>query len=79
MPRGHDRALYILPFLPFDHRGSFQARLFGSTLPVGDGPTAEIAAIAKRYRKFVDVFEKADIRSSSAPSDRARSEHRQEG
>jgi hypothetical protein len=76
MPRGHDRALYILPFLPFDHRGSFQARLFGSTLPP---LTAEIAAIAKRYRRFGDVFEKADIRSSSAPSDRARSEHRQEG
>jgi myo-inositol catabolism protein IolC len=40
MPRGYDRALYILPF---DHRGSFQARLFGWTPPLSDAQTAEIA------------------------------------
>ena len=26
MPRGYDRELYILPF---DHRGSFQTKMFG--------------------------------------------------
>src|SRR5215468_816808 len=40
MPRGYDRALYILPF---DHRGSFQSRLFGWKAPLSDAQTAEIA------------------------------------
>jgi myo-inositol catabolism protein IolC len=40
MPRGYDRALYILPF---DHRGSFQARLFGWKPPLSEAQTAEIA------------------------------------
>jgi len=40
MPRGYDRALYILPF---DHRGSFQARLFGWKPPLREAQTAEIA------------------------------------
>ena len=40
MPRGYDRALYILPF---DHRGSFQAKLFGWKPPLSDAQTAEIA------------------------------------
>jgi myo-inositol catabolism protein IolC len=44
MPRGYDRALYILPF---DHRGSFQARLFGWKPPLSEAQTAEIAG-AKR-------------------------------
>jgi myo-inositol catabolism protein IolC len=40
MPRGYDRALYILPF---DHRASFQARLFGWKSPLSEAQTAEIA------------------------------------
>ena len=40
MPRGYDRALYILPF---DHRGSFQTKLFGWKPPLSDAQTAEIA------------------------------------
>jgi myo-inositol catabolism protein IolC len=41
MPRGHDRTLYILPF---DHRGSFQLKMFGFNPPLSDAQTAEIAA-----------------------------------
>jgi myo-inositol catabolism protein IolC len=41
MPRGYDRALYIQPF---DHRGSFQTKLFGWKPPLTDAQTAEIAA-----------------------------------
>ena len=44
MPRGYDRPLYILPF---DHRGSFQAKMFGWESPLSDAQTAEIAG-AKR-------------------------------
>jgi myo-inositol catabolism protein IolC len=40
MPRGYDRPLYVLPF---DHRGSFQARLFGWKPPLSDAQTVEIA------------------------------------
>jgi myo-inositol catabolism protein IolC len=40
MPRGYDHPLYILPF---DHRGSFQAKLFGWKAPLTDAQTAEIA------------------------------------
>jgi len=40
MARGFDRPLYILPF---DHRGSFQTRLFGWKSPLSDAQTAEIA------------------------------------
>jgi myo-inositol catabolism protein IolC len=51
MPRGYDRALYILPF---DHRGSFQSRMFGWKPPLSPAQTAEIAA-AKRviYEGFL--------------------------
>lgn len=41
MPRGYDRPLYILPF---DHRGSFQTKLFGWSAPLSSAQTAEIAA-----------------------------------
>lgn len=44
MPRGYDRPLYILPF---DHRGSFQTKMFGWKPPLSDAQTAEIAG-AKR-------------------------------
>ena len=41
MVRGYDRALYILPF---DHRASFETKLFGWTPPLDPAQTAEIAA-----------------------------------
>jgi 5-dehydro-2-deoxygluconokinase len=41
MPRGYDRALYILPF---DHRGSFETKMFGWKPPLSAAQTAEIAA-----------------------------------
>jgi myo-inositol catabolism protein IolC len=44
MPRGYERPLYIQPF---DHRGSFQTRMFGWKSPLSAAQTAEIAA-AKR-------------------------------
>ena len=44
MPRGYDRPLYILPF---DHRGSFQTKMFGWESLLSDAQTAEIAG-AKR-------------------------------
>jgi myo-inositol catabolism protein IolC len=40
MPRGYDRALYILPF---DHRGSFQTKMFGWKSPLSEAQTAEIS------------------------------------
>jgi len=40
MTRGFDRPLYIQPF---DHRGSFQTKLFGWKSPLSDAQTAEIA------------------------------------
>jgi myo-inositol catabolism protein IolC len=40
MPRGYDGSLYILPF---DHRGSFQTKLFGWAAPLSSAQTAEIA------------------------------------
>src|SRR6202040_3266835 len=44
MPQGYDRPLYIQPF---DHRGSFQTKMFGWQSPLSDAQTGEIAA-AKR-------------------------------
>jgi myo-inositol catabolism protein IolC len=44
MPRGYDRPLYVQPF---DHRGSFETKMFGWQSPLSDVQTAEIAA-AKR-------------------------------
>jgi myo-inositol catabolism protein IolC len=44
MPRGYDRPLYLLPF---DHRGSFQTKMFGWQSPLTDAQTGEIAG-AKR-------------------------------
>jgi hypothetical protein len=37
-----------------------------------------VAEFARHYREFVDVFEKAQNRLSSGPSERARSEYGQE-
>jgi myo-inositol catabolism protein IolC len=44
MPRGYERPLYVQPF---DHRGSFETKMFGWHSPLSDAQTAEIAA-AKR-------------------------------
>jgi myo-inositol catabolism protein IolC len=44
MPRGYDRPLYVLPF---DHRHSFETKMFGWTPPLSAAQTAEIAG-AKR-------------------------------
>ncbi len=44
MPRGYDRPLYILPF---DHRGSFQTKMFGWESPLSAAQTAEIALTKK--------------------------------
>jgi myo-inositol catabolism protein IolC len=41
MPRGYDRDLYVLPF---DHRGSFETKMFGWKPPLSAAQTAEIAA-----------------------------------
>jgi hypothetical protein len=49
-----------LYILPFDHRGSFQA----------------VAAIAGRYREFVDLFEGRASSVARPLTDRVRSEHR---
>ena len=53
MPQGYDRPLYIQPF---DHRGSFQRRMFGWKSPLTEAQTAEIAA-AKRV--IYDGFKSA--------------------
>jgi myo-inositol catabolism protein IolC len=63
MPRGYDRALYILPF---DHRGSFQERMFGWNSPLSEAQTAEIAA-AKRV--IYDGFKSA--LAAGVPKDKA--------
>jgi hypothetical protein len=41
MHQGYDRPLYIL-ILPFDHRNSFQAKMFGLKPPLSEAQTAEI-------------------------------------
>jgi len=63
MPRGYDRPLYIQPF---DHRGSFQTRMFGWKSPLSEAQTAEIAA-AKRvvYDGFLSAL------AAGAPKDKA--------
>ena len=63
MPRGYDRALYILPF---DHRGSFQTKMFGWSSPLSEAQTAEIAA-AKRV--IYDGFKSA--LAAGAPKEKA--------
>ena len=63
MPRGYDRDLYIQPF---DHRGSFQARLFGWSGSLTEAQTAEIAG-AKRviYDGFLSAL------AAGVPADKA--------
>ena len=51
MPRGYDRPLYILPF---DHRDSFQTKMFGWQSPLSDAQTAEIAGAKQAiYEGFI--------------------------
>ena len=54
MPRGYDRALYILPF---DHRASYLKNLFGWAEPLGETQAAEVIA-SKRiiYDGFLSVL-----------------------
>jgi myo-inositol catabolism protein IolC len=63
MSRGFDRPLYVLPF---DHRGSFQTKMFGWHDPLSPEQTAEIAA-AKRV--IYDGFDAAV--AGGVPKDRA--------
>jgi hypothetical protein len=49
MPRGYDRALYILPF---DHRGSFQTKMVGCGAPKKATREVAVGEIARRYREF---------------------------
>jgi len=44
---GFDQPLYILPF---DHRGSFQTKMFGWQGDLNAGQTAEIAAVKLTFR-----------------------------
>ena len=44
MPKGYNQALYILPF---DHRGSFELKMFGWTGPLKPAQTAQIADAKK--------------------------------
>ena len=63
MPRGYDKPLYILPF---DHRGTFETKMFGWEGELDAAQTAEIAA-AKQV--IYDGF-KAAI-AAGVPKDRA--------
>jgi hypothetical protein len=60
---GFDQPLYILPF---DHRGSFQTKLFGWTGTLTDDQTAQIAA---SKQVIYDGF-RAAIRAG-VPADKA--------
>jgi myo-inositol catabolism protein IolC len=63
MTRGFEKPLYVLPF---DHRGSFQTKMFGWHDPLSPAQTAEIAA-AKRV--IYDGFEAAI--AGGVPKDKA--------
>jgi 5-dehydro-2-deoxygluconokinase len=84
MQRGYDRALCILPF---DHRGSFQAKMFGWKSPLSETQTTEIsrakeviydgfkAALANgvpKEKTGILVDEKFGQRTSSPPVQRRR-------
>jgi myo-inositol catabolism protein IolC len=63
MPRGYDRPLYIQPF---DHRGSFQTKLFGWNPPLSNAQTAEVAA---SKQVIYDGFQSA--LAAGAPKEKA--------
>jgi hypothetical protein len=48
MPRGYEKPLYILPF---DHRGTFETKMFGWEGDLDAGQTAEIAAAKRECRR----------------------------
>jgi len=65
---GYDQPLYVLPF---DHRGSFETKMFGwhgdltaaqtaeiaaAKQVIYDGFKAAVAATACRYREFAGIF-----------------------
>jgi hypothetical protein len=52
MPRGCDKSLYILPF---DHRGTFEARMAGRE---GDHSPEQTAEIGRRHVEFAHVFDR---------------------
>jgi myo-inositol catabolism protein IolC len=62
-PRGYNRPLYVLPF---DHRGSFETKMFGWHEPLSEEQTAQIAA-AKQV--IYDGFRKAI--AAGVPKDRS--------
>jgi myo-inositol catabolism protein IolC len=64
MPRGYDRPLYVQPF---DHRGSFETKMFGWQSPLSDAQTAEIAA-AKRviYDGFLTALAGGVLKEKAA-------------
>jgi len=49
MNLGFDQPLYLLPF---DHRGSFQTKMFGWTGKLNLEQTAQIAAAKQVIRRF---------------------------
>ena len=59
-PRGFTQPLYILPF---DHRGSFETKMFGWHEPLTEQQTAEIAA-AKVGFELVAVGLAIDLRDA---------------
>jgi 5-dehydro-2-deoxygluconokinase len=63
MPRGYDRPLYLLPF---DHRSSFQSKLFGWKPPLSE---AQTATIADAKRVIYDGFKSA--LAGGVPKDKA--------
>src|SRR5579872_4322643 len=63
MRRGYDRPLYLMPF---DHRGSFETKMFGWRSPLSEAQTAEIAAAR---RVVYDGFKSA--RAAGAPREKA--------
>jgi myo-inositol catabolism protein IolC len=63
MSLGFDKPLYILPF---DHRGSFETKMFGWKEPLASDQTAEIA---KAKQVIYDGFEAAV--AAGVPKDRA--------
>jgi hypothetical protein len=56
MTHGYDKPLYVLPF---DHRGSFENGMFGWKGALTR--EAAVAEMARRYREFVDDFERAHV------------------
>jgi myo-inositol catabolism protein IolC len=64
MPRGYDRPLYVQPF---DHRGSFETKMFGWQSPLSEAQTAEIAA-AKRviYDGFLTALAGGVLKEKAA-------------